>query len=197
LQAQTEAEQKGDVVSQPVPSPSESGWRFVILSALALGLAIGMGTTKLEAASAARRASSTPVCRTSRLVIWLDTRANGTAGSVYYHLHFTNLSGHACTLRGYPGVSAVAFAGQRLGSAAARMTTHVRTLKLARGDTADVLLRVVEAGNYPAARCHPTTAAGLRVYPPGDIVSKVVPFPLRACGHTGPVFLRVGAAVRS
>ena len=145
----------------------------------------------------AARGASTPVCRTPRLVIWLDTPGNGTAGSVYYHLDFTNLSGHACTLRGYPGVSAVGFAGQRIGTPAARMTAHVRTRTLAQGDTAAVLLRVVDAGNYPASRCHRTTAAGLRVYPPGDTVSKVVPFPLQACGRAGPVFLRVGAVAQT
>jgi hypothetical protein len=56
---------------------------------------------------------------------------------------------------------------------------------------------VVDAGNYPSVRCHPTTAAGLRVFPPGNTVSEVVPFPLRACGRAGPLFLHVGAVTRA
>jgi hypothetical protein len=35
-----------------------------------------------------------------------------------YYLEFTNLSGHACTLAGYPGVSAVGLSGGQLGSPA-------------------------------------------------------------------------------
>jgi len=48
----------------------------------------------------------------------MDTQGDGAAGSVYYTLQFTNLSGHACTLRGYPGVSAVSLSGHQLGAPA-------------------------------------------------------------------------------
>jgi Domain of unknown function (DUF4232) len=38
-------------------------------------------------------------------VVWLNTQADHAAGSSYYELEFTNLSGHACALQGFPGVS--------------------------------------------------------------------------------------------
>src|ERR1700722_12439051 len=41
-----------------------------------------------------------PSCTTANLDVWLNTEGNGAAGSSYYNLNFTNLSSHACTLRG-------------------------------------------------------------------------------------------------
>jgi Protein of unknown function (DUF4232) len=60
-----------------------------------------------------------PGCETPGLVIWLDTDGGGTAGSVYYNLEFTNLSGHSCTLNGFPYINAVSLTGSLPGSRAA------------------------------------------------------------------------------
>jgi hypothetical protein len=139
-------------------------------------------------------AASAAACTTPGLVVWLDTQGNGTAGSIYYTLEFTNLSARTCTLKGYPGVSAVNLGGHTLGSAAGRdhaTTPHLITL--VPGATATAVLRIVEAGNFPTASCHQVTAAGLRVYPPNLTTSKVVPFPFLACSSTGPVYLSVRA----
>ncbi|MDQ6776700.1 MAG: DUF4232 domain-containing protein, partial [Actinomycetota bacterium] len=124
----------------------------------------------------------------------LNTQGNGAAGSIFYALELTNLSGQTCTLNGYAGVSAVDLAGHQLGSAASRDTSHTpRTVTLASGATATAVLRIVQAGNFPSAACHEVTAAGLRVFPPNLTTSKVVPFPFSACSSTGPVYLTVRA----
>ena len=143
--------------------------------------------------SAATSASSA-TCGTAGLVVWLNTQGDGAAGSIDYTLKFTNLSGHACTLLGYPGVSAVDLAHRRLGSPAGR-NPHVapRTVRLASGATATAVLQIAEAGNFPAATCRKVTAAGLRVYPPNQTSSELVPFPFSACSRTGPVYLHVEA----
>jgi hypothetical protein len=47
------------------------------------------------------------------------------------------------------------------------------------------------------AECRPVTAAGLRVYPPNQKGSKVVPFPFRACSRVRPVYLHVQAVTLS
>jgi hypothetical protein len=126
------------------------------------------------------------------LVVWLDTQGNGTAGSIYYNLEFTNLSGHECMLLGYPGVSAVNLRGHQLGSAASRSSTKkAAAVMLASDGTANVVLQIVEAGNFPTATCRPTNAAGLRVYPPNQKVSKVVPFAFQSCSRSGPIYLTV------
>jgi uncharacterized protein DUF4232 len=132
------------------------------------------------------------MCQTSGLVVWLDSRGGAAAGTVYDRLYFTNLSGHVCTLYGYPGVSAIDLRGRQLGSAASRNATHPpRRVTLADGSTATVILQIVTAENFPPSRCHLTTAAGLRVYPPGQRAAKTVPFPFPACSRAGPSYLAV------
>jgi hypothetical protein len=97
-------------------------------------------------------------------------------------------------LFGYPGVSAVDVRGRQLGSAAGRNRALApRSVTLARGASASAVLQVVQAGNFPASSCHVVIAAGLRVFPPDQSASKVVPFPFRACSRTGPVYLTVRA----
>jgi hypothetical protein len=145
------------------------------------------------AAARAAAAASAPSCLTSGLVIWLNDEAGGgTAGSVYYKLEFTNLSGRMCTLLGYPGVSPVNLRGSGVGGGASREVIHKPHLvTLANGSTASAVLRIVDAGALPS--CAPVTAAGLRVYPPGQTRAKVVPFPFQACSRAGKSDLIVGA----
>ena len=147
----------------------------------------------LVAASGASPAAVAAGCKTSGLVVWLNTQGNAAAGSVYYTLEFTNQSGRTCTLGGYPGVSAVDLHGRRLGSAGSRNPSSVHVVSLANGATAGAVLRITFAGNYPPSTCHRVAAAGLRVYPPNQTASKVVPVPFQACSHTGPVVLSVKA----
>ena len=161
--------------------------------ACAAALAAVAATTSPAATTA-----STPRCATSGVVIWLETQGNGALGSIYYNLDFTNLSGHSCTLHGYPGVSAVNLGGHTLGSAASRDNFHAPVLvTLASGATARAVLRIVEAGNFPASICRQVPAAGLRVYPPNQTASKVVPFPFSACSRSGPVYLSVRVVTKT
>jgi hypothetical protein len=143
--------------------------------------------------SSAGGASAAPRCTTGKLVVWLvNPRGGAAAGSTYHKLALTNLSGHACALLGYPGVSAVDVRGHQLGRAASRdpaVAPHLVTL--AKGATVTALLQIVDVFNFSGSACHRVTAAGLRVYPPGATRSKVVPFPFAACSRAGPVYLSV------
>src|ERR1700744_4891138 len=65
-------------------------------------------------------AAAPPACQTQGLVVWINTQGNGTAGTIFYTLNFTNLSGHSCVLRGFPGVSAVNLRGGMIGKSASR-----------------------------------------------------------------------------
>lgn len=144
-------------------------------------------------ANAAPHAAGLPRCASSGLVVWLDTQGNGAAGSIYYQLEFTNLSGRACTLHGYPGVSAVTLGGHQLGSPALRETGKGATaVTLPNRRSAVATLRIVQAGNFSRSTCKQTEAAGLRVYPPGERASKLVPFPFEACSRSGPSYLGIG-----
>ncbi len=166
----------------------------VVLGTLALTSIAGIACTQSAQAARPAKVASVPHCSTSSLVVWLDTQGNGALGSIYYKLELTNLSGHPCTLRGYPGVSAVDLSGKQLGRAASRESTGTpHTVTLPSRASATAVLRIVEAGNFPTSVCHQTMAAGLRVFPPGQSASKVIPFPFEACSSSGPTFLSVRA----
>ena len=142
---------------------------------------------------AAVQAQSSAGCTTADLVVWLDTQGDAGAGSVYHSLKFTNLSGHACTLTGYPGISAVSLSGKQLGAAAARQTSPAHVVRLAAGATASAMLRIVQAANFPSSSCGVVSAAGLRVFPPGQTAARIVPIPFSACSRTASVFLTTRA----
>ena len=160
---------------------------WLATTAVACGLALMVASASGRAAAAS--------CKTSGLVVWLDTRGGAAAGSAYYTLELTNQSGHSCTLFGYSGVSAVDLRGRRLGSAASRSPSARHLVTLRNGASAGAQLQIATAANFSRSACHQVAAAGLRVYPPNQTASKVVPFPFQACSRTGPVYLHV-ASVR-
>jgi Protein of unknown function (DUF4232) len=170
-----------------MPPPARVIWRCMRVAAAGGVLPTVAAAALLAAAPVAvtHAAAGDPSCATSSLVVWLnELPAGGTAGSVYYELEFTNLSAHTCTLTGYPGVSALNLRGGRLGGGASReVTRKPRTAILVSGASASAVLRIVDAGAL--ASCTPAAAAGFKVYPPGQISSKVVPFPFQACAHSG------------
>jgi hypothetical protein len=167
---------------------------IVVALASAAGLAAMLPLAPASGSGPHAVAAASPPCKTSGLVIWSNNGAGGgTAGSVFYKIRFTNLSGHACTLAGYPKVSAVNLAGKRIGSAAQREAGQVpKPVKLGKGATATALLRVVNPGNFSPSACHQVTAAGLRVGPPGQSGSKLVPIPFATCSLASQHTLSVG-----
>lgn len=169
---------------------------LVITAALVAAPAIALASTGSGARTDVNAAA--PLCQTPRLVIWLDTNGNGTAGTFFYKLHFTNLSGHACTLNGFPFLYAVNLRGHQVGRRATfRRPPSPRRVRLASGRTATAVLGIVDTGNFPRSACHPVTAAGLRVFPPNQTRSKLVPFPFSVCSRRrGPASLNVGPVTR-
>jgi len=169
-------------------------------------LTVAVAAVALLALTAgAAGATAAPPCTTSSLDVWLAGGAGGgTAGGTYYDLQFTNLSGRACTLYGYPGLSAVDLSGRRLGAAARRDVAHASsTVTLAAatpqdllGATATAVIKITDDGVYGPSRCEPIAAAGLRVYPPGQTASRVVPFPFTACSRSVVSILSVEAVER-
>lgn len=183
--------------------------QFAARKAIAVAAIAGAGVLLPVAALASTAGTSapasTPSCATSGLVVWMNTNGDGFAGGVDYTLNFTNLSGHACTLHGTPGVSAVNLSGHQLGRpASGNYSGDTPTVRLASGATATALLTIYDPANYvtecflpgpPPSPGHPgklPTAAGLRIYPPNQRASKVIPFPISACASSGPVWLNAG-----
>ncbi|MBS1883406.1 MAG: DUF4232 domain-containing protein [Actinobacteria bacterium] len=150
-------------------------------------------------ATPAAEAAATKPCPASGLVIWAgEEPGGGTAGSVYYRLQFTNLSGHACTLTGYPKVNAVDLKGRRLGAAATHATgKKARPVKLAPGASATATLQIVDALNFSPGECKPTLAAGLRVSVPGGSGSKLAPLAFETCALARAQTLAVAPVTRT
>jgi Domain of unknown function (DUF4232) len=129
--------------------------------------------------------------------VWVAVdQGNGAAGSIYYPLQFTNLSRHACTLHGFPGVSATTLSGRQLGSPASwNHATAPRTVLLAAGATAHAVLRWSDVAVDTAPGCHPAYASALRIYPPDQRSSTNAAFSLRVCSHAGPIYMSVGPII--
>jgi Protein of unknown function (DUF4232) len=184
-----------------LPTISKTARRVTAVIAAAAGLiaataafAAGSPGTALASDTARTAATAVPACTAEDLGVWVAvSQGNGAAGSLFLPLQFTNLSRHACAMRGFPGVSAIDRNGHQLGSPADR--DHVvpaRTVVLAAGATAHTILRYSDVEVTTAPGCHPVFSTfELRVYPPGQRQATLAAFDLQACSHAGPVYLDV------
>jgi hypothetical protein len=153
-------------------------------------LAAGIGTAASAATPAHTTSSTIPKCTAADLGVWVAAdQSDGTTGSIYYPLEFTNLSSGTCYLYGHPGVSAVNAAGHQLGQSAQWDAGTSRVVNLAPGATAHALLQYVVVQVSPG--CHPVNAAELKIYPPAQTSSTHAFWDLSSC-TTGPVYLDVG-----
>src|SRR5690242_5992781 len=121
-------------------------------------------------------------CPTRSLQVKLGV-SQGTAGSVYTTIDFTNISSVTCTLYGYPGVSLqTARPLHQIGKPAKENPATPRALvTLQPQTTANALLRITDAGNYPASECGMTTAHYLQVYPPNQTTPAYIRYKTQAC----------------
>lgn len=175
---------------------------LLAISAAACGSAL-VGVSALISTASARGTSARVVSPcpgansqgTLNMEVWIgDGLGGGVLGGVYYPLEFTNVGRRACTLNGYPGVSAYRGGGTQVGPAAVRMGGAHRRVVLAPGATAHALLKIVDWG---AVCAKAVEADGLKVFPPGQTASQTIPFPFGACAHrtvllVGPVRAGVG-----
>jgi Protein of unknown function (DUF4232) len=183
--------------------PTVSTVKLIAVAAAAVAaLAVAGPALAQQSHSAASVASpkAAPPCQSSGIDDWLDTSGGAAAGTTSYHLRFTNLSGHACTLQGFPFVFAVNLSGHQIGNRA--VFNHVfpaNPVTVGNGKTIHAVLGIADTGNFPAPACKPVTAAGLEVFAPTGIneVGRTVPFPFSACSTAGgraPNFLSVTPA---
>ncbi|MDG3015231.1 DUF4232 domain-containing protein [Speluncibacter jeojiensis] len=142
------------------------------------------GAAPATTAAPASTAANPNGCRTGELSITLG-QANGAAGSVMFPIVFTNTGSRTCELDGFPGVSYVGADGAaQVGAAATRNGPSGGPVQLAPGAKASAQVRAVQVANYPADECKPTPVSGLRVYPPNDFDSVVLPHEGTGCAGT-------------
>lgn len=117
----------------------------------------------------------------------------GAAGTAYYAIRLTNTGSGPCTISGFGGVSLIGDGDQQIGAPARRDTTEgpAKVVVLTPGGSAVQRLGVGTAVNYPKARCHPTDASALRVYPPDQTASLRIPIKVTGCASTSVKLLTV------
>ena len=185
-------------------------WRGVAAIAFAatavVAVTVSRGGPAHVALTSARNpseAQGATQCTASRLRISLGAGSGSgaragagrgrSAGVSVRTLEFTNVSGTACALSGYPGVAAYGAGGAQIGNAAGRDTSvTARRIVLAPGATAHAAV----AASVSAGSCRPVVATGLRVVPPGQSAARYIRHAIPACGLAGrraPVFLHVRA----
>jgi hypothetical protein len=183
-----------------IPKTARRAAAVIAAGLIAASAAVAVGSSGSSGAALAAdtsRAAPAAVraCTADDLGVWLAVaQLDGAAGSVYYPLQFTNLSRHACAMRGFAGVSAVDRNLHQLGSPAGRAhVVPVRTVVLAPGRTAHAVLRYGDVTVSTAPGCHPTFRTfELRVYPPGQYHATYAAFDFEVCSHAGPVYMDIG-----
>ena len=155
--------------------------RAAVLTLSAAALTAALAAPALATSQPSPRLTLPGPCTNGVLVNWLNTSGNGYAGGIGYELQFTNISAHACTLHGFPGVSAVNLVGHRVGVPASRSGSTHPIVTVPAGHTVRAAMTITNTGNFPSTTCKPVTAAGLRVYAPNQTSSDVIPFPFSVC----------------
>jgi len=150
-----------------------------------------------QAAPAVARAAI-PTCTTSGLDISMGQNTYDATGTMYYTVQFTNLSGHACVIEGYPGVAAINMKGHPIGHAAVRMGGSPPVMFTLKNDgQVASSLRVLDPGHFSTSSCKAATAAGLRIYPPDQTTARIVPFPFLTCASSAEHDLVVSLLVKT
>jgi hypothetical protein len=135
-----------------------------------LSLIVAVALAGAVAAAPAAIGAGPPACKKAQLDLRFG-RADHATSHTFWPLIFTNASGRACSLTGYPGVSSVtAPHGRQVGSAADRETGFpVRTIRLAaHGGHASAVLTLVSVDAIPRGQCRPRTVRYFRVFAPNQ-----------------------------
>lgn len=141
-------------------------------------------TTTASPSDTASGNGATASCATSDLKVSLG-QSGAAAGTFYQRVEFRNAGTEDCTLTGYPGVSFADDSGHQVGASASRNPANASaTVTLAPGSTAYANLGIPNYGNFPAANCAAANATMLRVYPPNQRDSVMVPDAQKICTTT-------------
>ncbi len=148
---------------------------LVAVVAVAAGLVAG-------GAGSAATAATVPSCAPAQMSVRLG-QSNGTAGTIYYAIVFTNTGG-TCVIWGVPHIQPVSGANHAaVGPAAgnASMGEMPARHTLAKGQSVSVDYGVVESGNYTASTCVAKNASGVLVSLTPFVKSTYVKLKISVC----------------
>jgi hypothetical protein len=165
------------------------------------GTASGTPATSTPAAGSSGASSSAqgsgPQPCSSRYLRADAGLSQGTAGSIYQVITFTNLDNVACTMYGYPGVSlANGTPVTQVGAAADRDTSSSpTTVTLAPQGVASATLRIVDAGNFPSSQCNPVATTWLQIFPPNQYAPLYLSYKSTGCSDSATHLLTISVVV--
>lgn len=144
---------------------------------------LGVATASILLAACGTSASSPTTVATTTVVPEVATCATamlaaslangqGAAGTFSYVLTLTNDSSTTCRTKGYPGVSLIDAQGQRIGIPATRVPMRLSSVTLAPSQRAHATIFLTDSG---AVCDHATVATAMRVFPPDQTTSLVIP----------------------
>jgi hypothetical protein len=149
------------------------------------------GTVMVVAASAATVGN----CAPTQIKV-THGAANGTAGTIYYPIIFTN-TGATCAIFGVPAIQPVAGSTHHAVGPLARSLSmgemparHV----IAKGQSVSVSFGVTEAGNYTPATCVMRPASGVVVTLGTFVTSRYVHLSITVCTKRSSVTTRLISA---
>jgi uncharacterized protein DUF4232 len=152
------------------------GAAVAALAVAALGL-----TTAPAGADSARTVRE---CTNAELVASYHNTGAGMNHS-YGRIVLKNVSRHACTTRGYGGLSYVGHGdGTQIGAAATREKSRVRTIVVHPGERVVSAVDEISADPYPRRTCRPAHVDGFRVYLPDETRSQYIAHPTTGCRNT-------------
>ena len=131
-------------------------------------------------------------CATTGLKLTVGA-ANGAAGTIFYPLDFTNTSGSACTMYGYPGVAFVSSAGgSQVGAPAGRASNTAPALvTLASGAVAHATLGVSDVLIGNNCLHHQVQVRWVQVYPPDQYSALFARLRRQGCADRSLVTMHV------
>jgi hypothetical protein len=149
----------------------------MLAGGLLAGGLLGVGASTPAGATSAKSCVSTQITVS-------HGAAQGTAGTTYYALVFTNSGATACTLFGVPVIQPVIGSAHRSLGPAARNESmgEIPALHtLAPGAAVSVAFGVVDTGNYSASTCRARRARGVTVTLGAFVRPTYVGLPITVC----------------
>jgi hypothetical protein len=158
--------------------------RFLWASAALAAILIPAAALASTSATGPHRSAASPApCARSQLTAWMALPSAGLAALTdYFYVEITNVSRHACTLDGFPRVTAVGPNGQQIGGAAVRATSvFARLIVLEPGATSNTIVGITSTTGWSRSGCQPRTAHALSVTAPHTRGAMPVWFSFAAC----------------
>lgn len=134
----------------------------------------------------------TATCQIDALKVAL-LPGDGFAGGYGYQVIFTNIGASTCIMNGHPGVSLADSGGAQIGASATKndQAYQLTNVTLAPSQQAASVIFIYDSGKYNNTDCQPKQATAMRVYPPDDYQSKLLPISTTGCAAKSVELLAV------